>query len=74
MVVVGHLSGQVACIKEKFMAEIPGHIAKIVKLPGYASKIWGGEWYISTDIGMAAAIPAIPPATPLVFSMGLLVC
>ena len=58
--VVVDLSGQVACIKEKLMAEMPGHIAKIVKLQGNASRIGGGEGYISTD-----GIPAIPPATSL---------
>ena len=61
--VVVDLSGQVAFIKEKLMAEIPGHIAKNVKLQGNVSRIRGGEGYISSDIGMAAAIP--PAATPL---------
>ena len=31
-------------------------------------KNWVGEEYIPTDIGMAAAIPAIPPATPLIWT------
>jgi len=33
---------------------------------GNAPKKWGGGEYIPTDIGMTAAIPAIPLATPLV--------
>ena len=42
------------------------NIVKIVKLQGNAPKKWGGGEYIPTDIGMAADIPAIPLATPLV--------
>ena len=52
------ISCQVTCDKEK----THDNIVKIVKLQGNAPKKWGGEWKKS---GMAAAIPAIPPATPL---------
>ena len=55
------LSCQVTCGKEK----THDNIVKIVKLQGNAPKKWGGGEYIPTDIGMAAAIPAIPLATPL---------
>ena len=60
------LSCQVTCGKDK----THDSIVKIVKLQGNAPKKWGGGEYIPTDIGMAAAIPAIPPATPLCQSNG----
>ena len=58
------LSCQVTCGKDK----THDSIVKIVKLQGNAPKKWGGE-YIPTDIGISAAIPAIPPATPLAYSL-----
>ena len=57
------LSCQVTCGKEK----THDNIVKIVKLQGNAPKKWGGGEYIPTNIGMAAAIPAIPLAIPLVY-------
>ena len=56
------LSGQVTCGKEE---KTHRNIVKIVKLQVKAQTKWGGEGHIPTDIGMAAAMPAILPATPL---------
>ena len=49
------------------MAEIHGNIAIIVKLQGNTHKYWvlRGTLPVTTDIGIAAAILTMLPATPL---------